>query len=91
MIYTTQAIDFDPFLYADGTCLSFQHKGLERIKETFTKNFSNIGDWFVDKELSIHLGEDKTRSILFSTKNRKTKTGTLDIQYGDSKSSNTQK
>ena len=34
--------------------------------------------------MSIHFGEDKTKS-LFSTKNRKRKIGTVDIQYGDVK------
>ena len=81
----SQAVDCDLFLYADDTCLLFQHKDLERIKEELTKNFSNICDWFVDNKLSIHFGEDKTRSILFSTKNRKREIGTLDIQYGDVK------
>ena len=77
-----QAVDCDLFLYADDTCLLFQHKDLERIKEELTKNFSNICDWFVDNKLSIHFGEDKTKSILFSTKNRKRKIRTLGIQYG---------
>ena len=77
-----QAVDCDLFLYADDTCLLFQHKDIERIKEELTKNFSNICDWFVDNKLSIHFGEDKTKSILFSTKNRKRKIRTLGIQYG---------
>ena len=42
-------------------------------------------DWSVYNKLSIDVGEDKTKSILFSTKNRKRKIGTLDIQYGDVK------
>ena len=69
-------------LYADDTCLLFQHKDLEREKEELTKNFFNICDWFVDNKLNIHFGEDKTKSILFSTKNRKRKIGTLEIQCG---------
>ena len=67
------------------TRLLFQYKDLERIKEELTNNFSNICDWFVDDKLSIHFGVDKTKSILFSTKNRKRKIGTLNIQYGDIK------
>ena len=63
----------------------FQHKDLERVKEELTNNFSNICDWFVDNKLSIYFGEDKTKSILFSTKNRKWKIGTFDIQHGDVK------
>ena len=66
-------------------CLLFQHKDLERVKEELTNNFSNICDWFVDNKLSIYFGEDKTKSILFSTKNRKWKIGTFDIQHGDVK------
>ena len=80
-----QAVDSDLFPYADDTCLLFQHKELERIKEELTKNFSSICDWFVDNKLSIHFGEAKTKSILFSNKNRETKIGTLDIQHGDVK------
>ena len=80
-----QAIDCDLFLYADDTCLLLQNKNLEQIKEELAKNFCNICDWLVDSKLSIHFGEDKTKSILFSTKKRKRKTRTLDIQYGDVK------
>ena len=72
-----QAVDCDLFLYADDTCLLFQHKDLERIKEELTKNFSNICDWFVDNKSSIHFGEDKTKSILFSSKNRTRKINTI--------------
>ena len=59
-------------------CLLFQHKDLERVKEELTKNFSNICDWFVVNSLSIYFGEDKTKSVLFSTKNKKRKIGTKD-------------
>ena len=63
-----QAVDCDLFLYANDTCLLFQHKDLERVKQELTKNFSNMCGWFVDNKLSIHFGEDKTKSFLFSTK-----------------------
>ena len=35
--------------------------------------------------MSIQFGKDKTKSFLFSPKNRKRKIGTLDRQYGDIK------
>ena len=35
-------VDGDLFLYADDTCLLYQHKDLEQIKEELNKNFSNI-------------------------------------------------
>ena len=66
-----QAVDFDLFFYADDTCLLFQHKDLEQIKQELTKNFFSIRDWFLDNKVRIHFGEDKTKSIVFSTKNRK--------------------
>ena len=46
------------------------------------KNFSHICDWFVDNRLSINFREDKTKSILFSTKERKMKVEALDKNYG---------
>ena len=81
----SQAVDCGLLLYADDTCLLFQHKDLEQIREELTKNSSNICNWFVDNKLTIHFGEDKTKSILFSNNNRKRKIRTLDIQYGDVK------
>ena len=40
-------------------------------------------EWFVDNKLSIHLGEDKTKSILFTSKNKKNKVGNLSIYHGN--------
>ena len=37
-------------------------------QKRLTKDFSNIRDWFVDNKLSIHFAEDKTKSILLSSK-----------------------
>ena len=44
--------------------------------------FSNVCDWFVDNKLSIHFGEDKTKSILFASKFKKN-FKKLYIKYGD--------
>ena len=48
-----------------------------------SKNFSTLCDWFVDNKLSIHFGEDKTKSILFGSKNRLKNSKPLNIQYKD--------
>ena len=69
-----QAVDCDLFLYADHSCLVYQHKDVKEIEKILNKNFSNVCNWFVDNKLSIHLGEDKTKCMLFGTKYR------LDIQ-----------
>ena len=63
-----QGVDCDLFLYVDDTCLLYQQKDLDQINKELTKIFCNICDWFVDNKLSIHFGDNKTKSILFSTK-----------------------
>ena len=45
-----------------------QHKDINKIEKQLNKDFESICDWFVDNKLSIHFGNDKTKSILFATK-----------------------
>ena len=73
------------YLYADDSYLLFQHKNVTEIKKQLNKDFSNICDWFVDNKLSIHFGEDKTKSILFSSKRNLKLVEELDIRYKDIK------
>ena len=56
------------FLYADDTCLVCQHKDINKIENQLNEDFCNISDWVVDDKLSIHFGQDKTKSILFASK-----------------------
>ena len=78
-----QAVDCDLFLYADNSCLVYQHRDVKEIERNLNKNFSDVCDWFVDNKLSIHLGEDKTKCILFGTKHRLNKVSSHDIKYGE--------
>ena len=64
----SQAVKCELFLYADDTCLTFQHENVKEIEDQLNLNFSRLCDWFIDNKLSIHLGKDKTKSILFGTK-----------------------
>ena len=64
------AVKCDLFLYADDTCLVFQSKNVKDIKKELNEDFANICDWLVDNNLTIHLGEDKTKSILFASKHK---------------------
>ena len=41
-----------------------------KLKKQFNKDFENICDWFVDNKLSMHFGEDKSKLILFVSKQR---------------------
>ena len=47
-------------MYADDTCIFYQHEDVKKID-----NVSSLCQWFIDNKLSIHFGEDKTKSILF--------------------------
>ena len=67
----SQTVKCRLFLYADDSCLVCQHKGINEIEKQLNLDFSNICDSFVDNKLSIHYGEDKTKSILFASKFKK--------------------
>ena len=47
-------------------------------------DYKIICEWFVDHRLSIHYGEDKTKSILFASK-RKIEVSKLNITYNNIK------
>ena len=80
-----KAVKCDLFLYADDTCLTFQHKNVKEIKDHLNLNFSSLCDWFINNKLSIHLGEDKTKSILFGTKLNIKQAEPLNIVHGNVK------
>ena len=62
-----QSVKSNLFLYADDSCLVFQGKDVIEIEKQLNEDFTNICEWFVDNRLSIHFGEDKTKSILFTS------------------------
>ena len=74
---------FNLFLYVVGTCLIFQSKNVKDIKKQLNKVFENICDWFIEKKLSIHFGEDKTNSILLTLKRKIKKVSQLEIIYSN--------
>ena len=68
-------------LYADDSCLVFQHKYVTEIEKHLNNDFSNLREWFLDNKLSTYLGEDKTKPILFGSKRKLRKVGKLNITY----------
>ena len=56
-----QSVKCDLFLYADDSCLVFQHKSPKEIEKQLNEDFANLCDWFLDNKLSIHFGDDKTK------------------------------
>ena len=80
-----QDVTCDLLFYTDDAGLIFQHKDINIIEHQPHRNFSNICDWFVDNKLSIHFGEDKTKSILFAPLNKCKKLRKLNTSYGSLK------
>ena len=81
----SQTVNCELLLYADDTCLVFPHKGVKVIEKQLNNNSSFTCDCFVDNKLSIHCGEGKAKSILFSSKNKVKNTEPLNIHYNDIK------
>ena len=77
-----QAVDGELFLYADDSCLVYQHRDIKAIETKLNSNFSSVCNLFVDNKLGIHFGEDKTKCLLFGTKKRLKKEKNLNIRYG---------
>ena len=77
-----RSVDSKLLLYADDSCLVFQNKDPEIIEQRLNQDFSNLCNWFIDNKLSIHLGEDKTKSILFASKRKLNKGNRLNIVCG---------
>ena len=80
-----QAINCELLLYADDSCLIFSDKSSQKIEDQLNKDFNSLCEWFVDNKLSIHFGEEKTKSILFGSKRRLKNLNELDIRCGEIK------
>ena len=76
-----QAASSDLLLYADDSCLVFQHKDVTKIEKHLDNDFIDLCEWFLDNKLSIRFGEDKTKSIRFGSKRKLRKVGKLNITY----------
>ena len=77
------AVKCNLLLYADETRLVFQSNNVKDIKKQLTEDFANMCDWFIDNKLSIHFGEDETKSSFFSSKRRIKKLHKLEIIYNN--------
>ena len=77
----SEAVKSTLLFHADDSCILYQHKEVDEIEKHLNKDFENICDWFVDNKLIIHFGEDKTKSILFASKQRSKNVRQLNITY----------
>ena len=65
------------------SCISYIDKSIKTIEDKLNSDFNTLCDWFVDNKLSIHFGEDKTKSILFSPKNLRKRAEPIVIKRHD--------
>ena len=65
-----QFVYCDLLLYADDSGLVFTDSNLNNIENKLNTNFNSLCDWFVEKKLSLHFWEEKTKSIVFGTRKR---------------------
>ena len=79
----SEAVNSSLFIYADNSCLIFQHKDVEEIEKALNNDSENIWDWFVDNKLRIHFGEEKTESILFASQCNIKNIKKLNIKFKD--------
>ena len=70
-------------IHKEASVLFFLKLHFEDFKEYNIDNFNSLCEWFIDNKLSIHFGEEKTKSILFGTKQLLHKGKSLNIRYGD--------
>jgi len=78
-----QAVDCSLYLFADDSCLAYSGDNVKEIDENLNKNFNSLCDWLVENKLSIHLGEEKTKSILFGSKRKLKTEDKLNIRRDD--------
>ena len=77
----SQAVKSNLFLYADDSCLMYQHRDVNEIEKQLNNDFENVCDWFVDNKLSIHFGEDKSKPFLFARKGKIKIARKLNVKY----------
>ena len=76
-----QAVISNLFLYTNDSCLFFQGQDVIEIEKQLNEDFTNIFEWFVDNRLGIHIGKDKTKSILSASKHKIKRVLKLKINY----------
>ena len=76
----SNSVECDLFLYADDSCLVFTDPDVKTIETNLNRNFNSLCDWFVENKLSIHLGEDKTKSIVFGSRRKLKNLDPLEIK-----------
>ena len=62
-----QAFVSDSLLYADGTCIVFQHKSVTEIEKQLLRDFSSLCDNFIDNKFTFWPRQNKINFIWYLT------------------------
>ena len=57
--------DCDMRLCADDTCLLFSNENVNPIEKHLNVDSNSLCAWFIENKVSIDLGKDRTKCILF--------------------------
>ena len=61
----------------------YMGKDIKTIEEQLNTDLSSLCDWFINNKLSVHFGEERTKSILFGTKRQLKNQRDLVLRYRD--------
>ena len=78
-----EAVTSTLLFYIDDSCIPYQHKEIVQFEKQLNEDFEKLCNQFVDNKLSIHFGEDETKSILFASNRRAKNIRQLNIKYKD--------
>ena len=56
-----QAVESNLLLYADDSCLMYQHKDIATVEKILSEDFENICDRLVDNMWGTHFGDEKNK------------------------------
>ena len=59
-----QAVTSELLSYANDICLFFMGKDSKTTEDQLNEDFNSLCEWLIDHKLSIHFGEEKTKSII---------------------------
>ena len=76
-----QAVRSTLLLYVNDSSILYQHTEVDETETQLNNDFNNICDWFVNNQLSINFGKDKTKFILFASEQRSRNVCQLNIRY----------
>ena len=62
---------------------NFPSDNVKDTEKQLNQDLANIWDWFIDNKLSFHFEDDKTKSILFTSKCKVKMVPKLDVIYSN--------